>query len=60
MSVMARFLSALCCAAVAIFFMKALGVPWWLYGPNYGDQADAGLFTFMAVICLTSPAGRRS
>lgn len=40
---MSRLLSAFCAGALAMFVMKALGVPFWLYGLTYGDQADAFL-----------------
>jgi len=47
-----RLWAALCVAFVAVSLAKGIGIPWWLDGWDYGDQADIGLMTFLAVWML--------
>ena len=50
-----RLYASVCAAGLAIFVAKALGVPWWLSGVDYGDQADFGMAAFILVLMLTRP-----
>lgn len=52
---MRRLLCATCAAALAAFVLKALGVPWWLDGWTYGDQADAAMMAFFLTWMMMAP-----
>lgn len=54
MSPFARLIASICAGFVALFILKALGVPFWRWGWDIGDQSDGFMMAALLVWTLTS------
>lgn len=52
---MNRFVGCAGMALLACMFAKAIGVPVWLHGFDFGDQTDFAVIAFYTSWCFTRP-----